>query len=94
MRATYDVFVTVPGVFAEPDLAVLALAYLPANPVLVYHPDLTLTNGVHLVGDANWTGVLGRIFRASHRSCLRGMGFEKETGLVMYKGEEEGGLMR
>ena len=71
--ATYDLFVIVSSVFAEPDFTVLTLAHLPANPVLVYHPHLTLTDGVHLVGDSNGTGVIGGIFCASHCS-FRGRG--------------------
>lgn len=57
--ATHDMFVIVPGVFTEPDLAMLTFPYLPTDPVLVYHPHLTLTNGVHLVGDSNRRRVTG-----------------------------------
>ena len=58
MYATYDLSVIVPGVFTKPDLTVLALAHLSTDPVLIYHPHFTLTNGVHLVRYSNGTRVL------------------------------------
>ena len=76
---TYDLLVIIPGVFTEPDLTVLTLAYLPANPVLIYHPHVTLTNGVYLVSDSNRNGVPNRISRVSHGCCVRGIEFGEET---------------
>jgi len=64
--ATHDLLIIVSGVFAEPNFTMLTLANLSANPVLVHHPHVTLTNGVDLVGHSNGTGVTGRIFYASH----------------------------
>jgi len=72
-------FIIVPGVFTEPNLTVLTLAYLPTNPVLVYHPYVTLTNGVHLVGHSNGTGVASQNFWASHCCCMGGVGLGNVT---------------
>ena len=79
-------FVIVPGVFAEPDLTMLTLAYLPTNPVLIYHPDITLTSGVYLVGHSNGTGFLSGIFYVSHCSRLWRERIREGMDLVMVQG--------
>jgi len=85
--ATYEFFIVVSGVLAEPDLTVLTLAYQSTNPVLVYHPDVTLANGVYLVGHSNGTRVFSQTIWASHRCRLGGMGLGGRDGLVMYKAD-------
>jgi len=61
--ATHDLLIIVSCVGAEPDFTVPTLTNLPMNPELVYHPCVTLRNGVRSASHSNGTVAIG--------SCVR-----------------------